>query len=75
LELRVKIKFEDFLNKFWIKEAGYNLALCSQHTNAHIKNIIHNMYSNTDIQFILNLYVVGMHCTSYMTKVDRAITL
>jgi hypothetical protein len=31
-------------------------------------------YANTDIQFILEPYVVATYCTSYMTKVDKSIT-
>jgi hypothetical protein len=32
-------------------------------------------YANIDIQFILDPYATATYCTSYMTKVDKSITI
>ncbi len=39
-------------------------------TNAFNICIVHLWFANTNIQFILDPYVIATYCTSYMTKID-----
>jgi hypothetical protein len=39
-------------------------------TNAFNICIAHLWLANTNIQFILDPYVIATYCTSYMTKID-----
>jgi hypothetical protein len=42
--------------------------------NAFSIHVAHLWFANIDIQFILNPYVIGTYCTSYMTKINKSIT-
>lgn len=90
VEAGSEVEFDEFISKFQIDEQTYILVLCSQLkrpqvflkrslsnicTNAFNKIIAHNWYANTDVQFILDPYAAATYCTSYMTKVDKTITV
>jgi hypothetical protein len=43
-------------------------------TNAFNIRDVHLWFANTNIQFILDPYVVATYCTSYMNKINKLIT-
>jgi len=43
-------------------------------TNAYAIKVVALWEVNTNIQFILDPYVVASYCTSYLTKIDKTIT-
>jgi hypothetical protein len=44
-------------------------------THAFSMCVVLLWFTNINIQFILNPYVVASYCTSCMTKIDKSITL
>jgi hypothetical protein len=83
------MSFEDFLVELNLTEDEYIQVIQStlkqptiflKRKLSHIWNNgfskdMPNMWNaNTDVQFVLNAYVVTSYCTSYMTKVDRSMT-
>jgi len=83
------ISFDDFLNILKMDEQTYILALRSKlqkptiflkwnpkdiHKNAYRRLVGKLWQSNTNTQFILDLYVTISYCTSYVTKIDKNVT-
>jgi hypothetical protein len=81
--------FDEFLLNLQLNEDMYILALHSRLQKLTLffkwkpNDIWTNVYSthggpfceaNTDVQFILDPYVVASYCISYLTKMDKSIT-
>ena len=89
LDTNINITFQEFLNSLEMTMEMYILTLRSQLTKAHIFlrrkpmdiktnafgiNLAPLSFANTNVQFVLDSYVVALYCTSYMTKIDKTIS-
>jgi hypothetical protein len=89
IKMGVDISFEDFFNQFNLNFPIYIDYLCNILIKPtfvfkrHMKDIKTNVHAikttklwetNTNIQSILDSYVVASYCTSYLTKIDKTIT-
>jgi hypothetical protein len=78
LQKLLSIDKETYINALWVKHFKptiFLLRLCKDiWTNPFAIHVGNLWQANTDVQFILDTYVVASYCTSYLTIINKTVT-